>query len=71
MLLIFCERVTIDTMDINRHLVSLDIEDEENDEFVFGAEVEEVNKYELCLVGRFLSEKSINVRAIKRKIADI
>lgn len=29
------------------------------------------NRYELCLVGRFLTEKSINVRATKSKTADV
>lgn len=59
------------TDDINKYMESLDIEDEENEDLVFGAEVKEVNKYELCLVGRFLSEKSINDRAMKSKLADI
>ncbi|XP_074328037.1 uncharacterized protein LOC141665950 [Apium graveolens] len=59
------------TEDINMHMANLGIEDEENEELVFGAEVEEVNKYELCLVGRFLSEKSINDRAMKSKLADV
>lgn len=31
----------------------------------------EVNKYELCVVGRFLTERSVNVRAMKTKMADI
>lgn len=32
---------------------------------------EEVNKYELCLIDRFLREKNINTRAMKTKMADI
>lgn len=43
--------------DIDRHLANLDIEDEENEEMVFEVDVEEVKKYNLCLVGRFLSGK--------------
>lgn len=48
------------------------IENEENEELIFEGDVEEeVNKYELCLVGRFLTEKNINVRAMKTKMADV
>lgn len=32
---------------------------------------EEVNRFDLCLVGRFLTEKSINTRVMKIKLADI
>lgn len=50
----------------------MDIDNEENEAFVFEEGVEEVlNRYELCLVGRFLTEKSINVRATKSKTADV
>lgn len=59
------------TEEIDRQMASLDIADEENEELVFDENVEEVNKYELCLVGRFLSEKTINERAMKSKLADI
>lgn len=53
-------------------MAELDIENEENEELVFeeGSE-EEVNRFELCLVGRFLTEKNINVRAMKSKLADL
>lgn len=53
-------------------LAELDIENEENEELAFeeGLE-EEVNRFELCLVGRFLTEKNINVRAMKSKLADL
>lgn len=57
--------------DIDRHLANLDIEDEQNEEMVFEADVEEVKKYDLCLVGRFLYEKTINSRVMKRKLADV
>lgn len=59
------------TEDIDRQLASLDIEGEKNTELVFDANVEEINKYELCLVGKFLSEKSINDRAMKCKLANV
>lgn len=50
----------------------LDISNEENEELVFDEEVEEIgNKFELCLVGRFLTEKNLNVRAMKTKLADV
>ncbi|KAL8135911.1 hypothetical protein AgCh_010507 [Apium graveolens] len=53
-------------------LEELDISNEENEELVFDEEIDEhVNKFELCLVGRFLTEKNINVRAIRSKMADI
>ena len=58
--------------DLNDQLAGLDIEDEENAAFTFeGVVEEEVNKYELCVVGRFLTERSVNVRAMKTKMADI
>lgn len=58
--------------DIDERLASMGIEDEENEELVFGDEVEEItNKFELCLVGRFLTEKSLNVRVMKSKLADV
>lgn len=50
----------------------LDISNEENEELVFEDENEEIdNKFELCLVGRFLTDKNLNVRAMKSKMADI
>lgn len=58
--------------DIDEQLADLDIEEEENESFVFdGDVVEEVNRYELCLVGRFFTEKIITVRAMKTKVADV
>lgn len=58
--------------DVHVQMENLGIDDEENEAFVFEEGVEEEsNKYELCLVGRFLTEKSINVRAMKSKLADI
>lgn len=30
-----------------------------------------MDKYDLCLVGRFLTEKNINTRAMKSKMADV
>ena len=57
---------------IDQHMAGLGIEEEENEGFVLQEDIEEdVNRYELCLVGRLLTEKSINVRAMKSKIADI
>ncbi|XP_074327332.1 uncharacterized protein LOC141665252 [Apium graveolens] len=58
--------------DIYAQLADLDIEGEENGEFVLEDGVEEeINKYELCLVGRFLTEKNINNGAMKTKMADV
>lgn len=57
---------------IEDHLAGLGIADEENESLSFEGDIEEAgNKYELCLVGRFLTEKSINEKAMKSKMADI
>lgn len=58
--------------DIESQMASLDIEEEENESFVLEEDVEEgSNRYELCLVGRFLTEKTINLRAMRTKMADV
>lgn len=50
----------------------MDIEEEENALFIVEGEIEdEANKYELCVVGRFLTARNINVHAMKTKMADI
>lgn len=47
-------------------MTRLDIEDEENEVLTFGGDVvEEINKYELCLVGCYFMEKNINVKAMR------
>lgn len=58
--------------DINDQLAGIDIDAEENEELCFDGEIDEgVKKFELCLVGRFLTEKNINIRAMRSKMADI
>lgn len=58
--------------DLSDQMSNLNVEEEENVAFSFEGEVEEeINKYELCVVGRFLTERNINVRTMKTKIADI
>lgn len=54
-------------------MVELDIEGKENEDIVSEGDIEEElkNIYDLCLVGRFLTEKNVNVRAMKSKITDI
>lgn len=53
-------------------MIDLNIENEENEGFVIEGNIEEkINKYELCLIGRFVTEKNINTRAMKTKMADI
>lgn len=60
------------TDDIEMRLADMDIENEENEELVIDVGVEEeINRFELCLVGRFLTEKNINVRVMKSKMADL
>lgn len=58
--------------DLQDQLARFNVEDEENAELVFDDEVvADTNRFDLCLVGRFLTEKGINVRAMKSKLADI
>lgn len=58
--------------DLNDQFAGLDIDDEENSAFVFGGEEEvEINMYGLCIVGRFLTERKINVNEMKSKMADV
>lgn len=61
------------TMDnVDALMSDLDISNAENEELVFEEEVDEVsNRFELCVVGRFLTEKNLNVRAMKSKLADL
>lgn len=57
---------------IEDQFANLNVEDEENEDLTFEGDIEEeVNKYELCLIGRFLTEKNINTRTMKVKMADI
>lgn len=57
---------------IEDHPANIDIEEEENESFNFDEEIgTEVNRFELCLVGRFLTEKSINLRTMRTKMADV
>lgn len=58
--------------DIGERMANLAIEEEENEGFVLEGDIDEsVNRYELCLVGRVLTEKNVNTRAMKTKIADV
>lgn len=56
---------------LDDQFADLDIESEESSELVFEEDVNVLNKYNLCLVRRFLSEKNINVWAMKSKLADV
>lgn len=58
--------------EVNDQLASFSLDDDENEKLVFEDEVvHDSNKFDLCVVGRFLTEKGINVRALKSKLADI
>lgn len=58
--------------DIDVQMANLGIEEEENDAVIIEGDEEDIAaKYELCAVGRFLTGKNINVRAMKSKLADI
>ncbi|XP_074334031.1 uncharacterized protein LOC141671643 [Apium graveolens] len=55
--------------DIEIQMEVLDIENEENEELTFEEDVEEeCNRCELCIVGRFLTEKNINTWATRTKL---
>lgn len=55
--------------EINEQMANMGLDYEE---LVFGEEDEEItNKFELCLVGRFLTKKNLNVISMKSKLADI
>lgn len=57
---------------LNDRLHELDIDEEENITVVLeGEEEEDANKYELCLVRRFLTDKNVNVRAMRSRMADV
>lgn len=57
---------------ISEQFSNLNVEDEENEDLIFDRDVEEaINKYDICLIGRFLTEKNVNTRAMKSKMADI
>lgn len=57
---------------INDRLAGINIEDEENEELVFEDDVvDNPHRFDLCLVGRFLSKKNINTRAMKTKLDDV
>lgn len=58
--------------DLNLEMSNLVIDEEKNDAVVIEGDVDDVvNKYELCAVGRFLTKKNVNVRAMRTKLADI
>lgn len=66
----FSSLVTAD--DIEMQMADLDIDYKENEELVFDKGVEkEVNKFELCMVGRLLTEKNINTHGMKSKLTDV
>lgn len=57
---------------IDQRMAGLGIEEEENESFVLDGDIEEdVNRFNLCLVGRLLTKKNINVRAMKSKLPDM
>lgn len=53
-------------------LAEMDIVNEENEELTFDKRAEEeVNRFELCLVGHFLTEMNISVHVMKSNMADL
>lgn len=53
-------------------MAGMNIAYEENEELIFDDKVvEDPNKFDMYLVGRFLTEKNINTRAMKSKLADV
>lgn len=60
------------TENIDVLMTDLDTANEEDEELVLDIDVEETtNFFELCLVGRFLTEKTINIRAMSSKMTDL
>lgn len=58
--------------DIDQRMANLGVEDEEKEVFVLDVDIDEnMNRYELCLVGRLFTEKNVNTRVRKSKIADV
>lgn len=58
--------------DIDVQLEELNIVAEENQELCFDEELEDAsNKFDLCLVGRFLTKKNINAKTMKSKMTDV
>lgn len=58
--------------EINERMSGMNIDDEENEQIIFDEGIEEdSNKFELCLMRRFLTEKGINTRAMKSKLAAV
>lgn len=56
---------------IEERIAGLEIDEEENEAFVLEGDIDEnVNRYELCLVGRILTKKNVITRVMKSKIAD-
>lgn len=53
---------------LDEQMADMNIEEEENEEFTFE---EEVNIYDLCLIGRFLTEKNISSRAMRTKMTNV
>lgn len=58
--------------DLDTRMTELDIAVEVKEELILDEGFEEENnRFELCLVGIFLTEKNINMRAMKTKLADL
>lgn len=67
-----CEIFMANTNDLDALMTDLDITNEDEEELLLEADGEETqNRFELCPVGKFLSEKFINTRAISSKMADL
>lgn len=62
----------VDGSGIDQSMKGLRIQDEENESFILDGDIEEdIHRYDLCLVERLLTEKNINVWAMKSKLADV
>ncbi|KAL8120097.1 hypothetical protein AgCh_017282 [Apium graveolens] len=57
---------------LDEQMKNLNMDEEENENMVLSGDIEEeIYKYDLCLVGRFLTEKNINTRPMKSKLKDV
>lgn len=49
---------------IDEQMANLNVDDEENEGLIFVRDVEvEINKYDLCLVGKYLTKKYIKYKS--------
>nr|DAD24220.1 TPA_asm: hypothetical protein HUJ06_025683 [Nelumbo nucifera] len=59
---------------MDQHMAALSLMDEEEEELILEqgtTESESLVRYDMCLVGRFLTDRSINFNVMKHRMASI